>query len=121
MSQYPSKPAELAASLRVLAERLDTIGDVDLAPTAVAMSISIQLHQHYGTQVERIAAVDAFASALDMPTSPSGGLYGTEHDHEGRLGVFSVSVYTGIRSERELALEQENEELRAKLSAGGQA
>lgn len=120
MSQYSTEPAQIAAALHALASRIAQ-GE-DLAPARIAASLTLQLHEHWGTQPERVAAVEALSAAIGMATADRGGLYGTppgEGDTHG-LGPVNVSIFTAIKSQRETDLERENAELRAQLAANGE-
>lgn len=110
----------IAATLRELADRLDTLTGLNL-PTCTYVQLSIQPGEHGPDRTDErtIAAVDAVSEALF-------GYGGANHemcndawhyDAHGQIGSVTVAVYGSIDNPIQKQLQTELERLRAELAA----
>lgn len=111
-------PAAIAATLREIADQLDTL-PADMANTVVGYAgLAIQPLHNAGNE-SKIAVIDAIAQALlGYPgrfQAISNGSF--HHDASGHVGVVSIGVYGGVESPAERERKAEMALLRAELDA----
>jgi hypothetical protein len=113
MNNRPNTAAEVAASLRAVAEKFAALGDAPLPN----IFVSIDLLPHGGEDAE-VAAVDLIGQALYGRTGEtremsSPGTY--HHSVRGTVAGISVDAYTSVTSPQEREMRAEIARLRAQL------
>jgi hypothetical protein len=93
--RYTSDPAQIAADLRRIADRLDQLAGADLPRLQVGLHI--QAVRRGGDEATRRAAVDTLVRRLH-PSERGSEAYAAQYGSP-RVGCVAVQVYTTINPE----------------------
>jgi hypothetical protein len=122
--------ADLAAGLRTLADQFDVLASTHATPPERCnVYLNFYTYNPRNSSLE-VAAVDAAAAAMGATATTKfegrGSMRRGERRYDADRGGVGVHGYTSVpvpptRAQKLADLQRENDELRAKLSAGGQA